>query len=148
MNGVMLNLGGYSFEIENAPYQELARQSGWNWPEQELIGTTPAMQFTGRQADKISLRGMLVPGFTGGRLAVESLRLLGDLGQPLPLVSGTGFFLGLWVLESVEHSEDVHFSDGSPRRMSFTVGLKRYADSITGLKSAVAAIKKIPQLFA
>lgn len=148
MNTVMMNLGGYSFEIASTPYQELMRQTGWKWPEQELIGTTPAMQFTGRQADKISLRGLLVPGFTGGRLAVESLRLLGDLGKPLPLVSGTGFFLGLWVLESVEHSEDVHFSDGSPRRMSFTVNLKRYADTITALKSAVAAIKQIPQLFA
>jgi phage protein U len=147
MNAVMMNLGGYSFEIATTPYQELMRQSGWNWPEQELIGSTPAMQFTGRTADKISLKGMMVPGFTGGRLTVEVLRLLGDLGLPLPLVSGTGFFLGLWVLESVEHSEDVHFSDGSPRRMTFTVGLKRYADSITALKSAVSAIKKIPQLF-
>lgn len=148
MSGVMMNLGGYSFEIATTPYQELMRQSGWNWPEQELIGSTPAMQFTGRTADKINLKGMMVPGFTGGRLTIESLRLLGDLGQPLPLVSGTGFFLGLWVLESVEHTEDIHFSDGSPRRMTFTVGLKRYADSITALKSAVSAIKKIPQLFA
>lgn len=148
MSGVMMNLGGYSFEIATTPYQELMRQSGWNWPEQELIGSTPAMQFTGRQADKISLRGMMVPGFTGGRLTVESLRLLGDLGQPLPLVSGTGFFLGLWVIENVDNTEDVHFSDGTPRRMTFSVGLKRYADTITALKSAVSAIKKIPQLFA
>jgi phage protein U len=147
MNAVMMNLGGYSFEIATTPYQELMRQSGWNWPEQELIGATPAMQFTGRTADKISLKGMMIPGFTGGRLTVEILRLLGDLGLPLPLVSGTGFFLGLWVLESVEHTEDIHFSDGSPRRMTFSVGLKRYADSITALKSAVSAIKKIPQLF-
>jgi phage protein U len=147
MNAVMMNLGGYSFEIATTPYQELMRQSGWNWPEQELIGSTPAMQFTGRTADKISLKGMMIPGFTGGRLTVEILRLLGDLGLPLPLVSGTGFFLGLWVLESVEHTEDIHFSDGSPRRMTFSVGLKRYADSITALKSAVSAIKKIPQLF-
>jgi len=147
MTGIMMNLGGYSFEISTTPYQELMRQSGWNWPEPELIGSTPAMQFTGRTADKISLKGMMIPGFTGGRLTVEILRLLGDLGLPLPLVSGTGFFLGLWVLESVEHTEDIHFSDGSPRRMTFSVGLKRYADSITALKSAVSAIKKIPQLF-
>jgi phage protein U len=147
MNAVMMNLGGYSFEIATTPYQELMRQTGWSWPEQELIGTTPAMQFTGRTAEKISLRGMIVPGFTGGRSAVETLRLLGDLGKPLPLVSGQGFFLGLWVLEGVEHSEDIHFSDGAPRRMTFTVNLKKYADTIISLTGAVNALKRIPQLF-
>lgn len=147
MNTVMLNLGGFSFEIETAPYQELTRQTGWNWPEQELIGVPPAMQFTGRQAEKINLRGLLAPGFTGGRAAVESLRALGDLGKPLPLVSGTGFFLGLWVIESVEHGEDIHFSDGSPRRMTFGVGLKKYADSIASLTGVTNALGRIAQLF-
>ena len=144
---MMLNLGGYSFEIGTTPYQELVRQTGWNWPEQELIGATPAMQFTGRQSEKISLKGMLVPGFTGGRLAVEIVRLLGDLGRPLPLITGQGFFLGLWVIESVEHGEDIHFSNGEPRRMSFTINLKKYADTIISLTGAANAVKRIPKLF-
>jgi phage protein U len=144
---MMINLGGFPFMIDTAPYQELTRQTSWKWPEQELIGTTPALQFTGKNAETITLRGMLVPGFTGGREIVTALRLLGDLGTPLPLVAGNGFFLGLWVLESIEHGEDIHFADGSPRRMSFTVTLKKYADALTAIKGAVNKLKQIPQLF-
>ena len=147
MTTVMLNLGGFSFEVQTAPFRELTRQTGWKWPEQELIGTTPAMQFTGKEAEKISLRGIMVPGFTGGREIVTALRLLGDLGTPLPLVAGNGFFLGLWVLESVEHGEDIHFSDGTPRRMTFNVSLKKYADSLTTITGAIDKLRQIPNLF-
>lgn len=147
MTGMMINLGGFPFMIETAPYQELVRQTSWKWPEQELIGTTPAMQFTGKNAETITLRGMLVPGFTGGREVVTALRLLGDLGTQMPLIAGNGSFLGLWVLESIEHGEDIHFSDGSPRRMTFNVQLKKSADALTAIKGAINKLKQIPNLF-
>jgi phage protein U len=147
MTGMMINLGGFPFMIETAPYQELTRQTSWKWPEQELIGTTPAMQYTGKNADTMTLRGMLVPGFTGGTETITALRLLGDLGTQLPLIGGNGFFFGLWVLESIEQGEDLHFSDGSPRRMTFTVQLKKSADALTAIKGAVNKLKQIPSLF-
>lgn len=143
----MMNLGGYSFEIGTTPYQELTRQTGWDWPEQQLIGSAPAMQYTGKKAEKISMRGMLLPGFTGDRSSIEALRLLGDQAKPLPLVTGQGFFLGLWVIESIEQSEDVHFSDGTPRRMSFSIELKKYADTYDGAPQ-LGNISRALQIFA
>jgi phage protein U len=148
MTGMMMNLGGFPFLMDTAPYQELVRQTSWKWPEQDVIGGEPVLQFTGKEAEKITLRGMLVPGFTGGREVVTALRLLGDLGTPLPLVAGNGFFLGLWVLESVEHGEDIHFSDGSPRRMTFSVTLKKSSNIIKSIIGAVDKLKQIPNLFA
>ena len=116
MNGFMLILGGFPFMLETAPFQSLARSSGWNWPEQQVIGSTPALQYTGKQAETVTLTGMLCPELTGDRSSLESLRLLADLGRPLPLVSGTGLFMGLWVIEELQQDEDVHFAAGVPRR--------------------------------
>jgi phage protein U len=147
MTGVMLILGGYPFLLDGTPYQDFARQTGWDWPEQSLIGSPPAMQFNGRQAEKITVRGTLVPGFTAGREALAALRLLGDQGLPLPLIGGNGYFFGLWVIESLEEGQDVHFADGSPRRMTFSVGLKKYADTIVSLTGAVDKLKQLPRLF-
>lgn len=147
MTGFMLTLGGFPFMLETLPFQNLARQSGWNWPEQQLIGTTPALQFTGKQAEKITLSGLLCPELTGDRSSLEALRLLADQGKPLPLVSGTGLFLGLWVIESVEQGEDIHFSDGTPRRMNFTVNLVKYGDMLSAVGSALGSLSRVAQLF-
>ena len=147
MNGFMMILGGFPFMLETLPFQELARQTGWNWPEQALIGTTPALQFTGKQAEKVTLSGMLCPELTGDRSSLEALRLLGDLGKPLPLVSGAGLFMGLWVIESVEQGEDIHFADGTPRRMTFNLQLKKYGDMMSAVGSALGNVSRIAQLF-
>ena len=144
---MMMNLGGFPFMIETLPFQEKTRRTAWKWAEQDLIGTTPALQATGKDAETISLRGMLCPGFTGGQGSLTALRLLGDLQTPLPLVGGNGMFYGLWVIESVEDSEDIHFADGSPRRMTFTINLKKYASALKALVGAANKLKQIPQLF-
>lgn len=129
--------------LQTAPYQELSRQTSWKWAEQELIGNAPALQYTGKNADSITIRGMLVPGFTGGIEMLTTLRLLGDLGKPLPLVGGNGFFYGLFVIESLEQGEDIHFEDGSPRRMSFSITLKKYGSALSALKGAVNKISRL-----
>ena len=144
---MMMNLGGFPFMIETLPFQEKTRRTAWKWAEQDLIGTTPALQATGKEADTISLRGMLCPGFTGGPLSLTALRMLGDIQTPLPLVGGNGMFYGLWVIESIEESENLHFSNGSPRRMSFTINLKQYAGTIKALMGAADKLKQIPKLF-
>lgn len=140
MNEIMMIYGGFAFMLPTVPYQSLVRQSGWRWPEQEVVGAMPAMQFTGATAETIDLTGTLVPGFTGGRIELEALRQLGNLGLPLPLVTGTGLFLGMWVMTSLRESQDVHFSDGTPRRMSFDLLLKKQADEISIIKRGVRAV--------
>lgn len=147
MNGFMMTIGGFPFMLGTVPYQQLNRQTGWSWPEQALIGTTPALQFTGKQAEKITLSGMLCPELTGDRSSLEALRLLGDLGKPLPLVTGTGLFMGMWVIEDLNQGEDVHFSDGTPRRMTFNLQLKKYGDMTSAIGSAVGSISRIVQIF-
>lgn len=147
MNGFMMTLGGFPFMLDTLPYQQLARQTGWNWPEQQLIGAAPALQYTGKAAEKITLSGMLCPELTGDRSDLEALRALGDLGKPLPLVSGTGLFMGLWVIESLEQGEDVHFRDGTPRRMTFNLQLKKYGGMMSAIGAAVGAVSRIVQIF-
>ena len=147
MSGVMMILGGFPFTLETAPYQKLTRQTGWEWPEQKRIGTTPALQYTGKQAEQITLSGLLCPELTGDRSTLETLRLLADLGKPLPLIAGTGLFMGIWIIESLEQGEDVFFIDGVPRKIDFTVGLKKYASSYGELTGALGALSRVAQIF-
>lgn len=140
MTEIMMIYGGFAFMLPTVPYQNLVRQTGWRWPEQEVVGAIPAMQFTGVTAETIDLSGTLVPGFTGGRPSLEALRQLGNLGKPLPLVTGTGLFLGMWVMTSLREGQDVHHADGTPRRMTFDLSLKKQADEISIIKQAAQAV--------
>lgn len=147
MNGVMLILGGFPFMLSTAPFQTLARQSGWEWPEQKRIGTTPALQYTGKQAESITLSGMLCPELTGDRSTLSALRLLANTGKPLPLIAGTGLFLGIWVIEDISTTEENFFWDGVPRKMDFTIKLKKYAEGYGALTSALGRLSGLAQLF-
>lgn len=123
---VMMQLGAFQFGISTAAYQELSRKTSWRWAQQDVVGTRPALQFTGDGEDTISLQGTVFPEHRGGFYQVENLRTLGSLGQPQLLVSGYGELLGRWVIESVDERQAVFAAFGRPRKQEFTVQLKRF----------------------
>ena len=122
----MLSLGGYKFEVATAAYQELARSTGWEWAEQGRIGQRPALQFTGLQAETITLPGVIYPYWKGGLTQLPQLRRLADAATPLLLVSGLGQNVGRYVIERIDERQTVFFPNGAPRKIEFTITLKRY----------------------
>jgi phage protein U len=124
---VMMVLGTYAFALSSAAYQEFTRSSAYTWAEQPLIGGRPALQFTGIDAETVTLRGTIYPTFRGGLRQVDAMRALAGRGAPLRLVSGLGSNLGAWVIEKISEGHTVFFSDGTPRKIDFDLTLKRYA---------------------
>ena len=146
MKGTLIILGPFRFSLGGAAYDSLSRKSGWDWKEVDRVGVMPALQYTGPRNDTIALEGRLIPGFTGGIEQLARMRLVADLGTPMPMVDGTGRVHGLWVIESVEDTGTKHFKDGYPRMVTFNVGLKKYGDG-AGVLGVLTKASKLISLF-
>lgn len=152
MINVMLALGTYRFSIDTAAYQQFARESNYEWAENDRVGQAPSMQFTGRKGETISLDGIILPDFRGGYGQLNAMRAEADRGVQLPLISGTGDFLGNWAITSIREGQEIFWSNGVPRKMTFTIGLKRYvsvgsifngikyADEVSGLIGQISQL--------
>lgn len=125
---MMLALGLFVFEMGTLPYQEFQQRIAWRHPSNSRVGKRPARQFTGPDDEIITLSGTLLPELTGGALALDLLRYMGDTGEAWCLVEGTGRVYGFFVIESLDIKKDHFFRDGAARRYDFTIGLARVGD--------------------
>jgi phage protein U len=137
----MLILGAFPFSVNTAAYQQLQRSNQYQWASQARLGKSiakhlgvggPAYQFIGPGDETISLNGAIYPQYVGlpGRLSLSALRLQADAGIALPLVSVGGLLLGRFIIEQIQETDSALFSDGSPRKIEFTLSLKRYNEDL------------------
>lgn len=126
MAEVMMQLGLLQFSLDTAVYQRLSRSTEYRWARQPRIGTNDAMQFTGYGPETIEFEGVVYPHFKGGLKQVDRMRTQASIGIPLPLVSGAGRVLGLWVVEAISEGQEVFAKRGIPRRQDFTMRIARY----------------------
>jgi phage protein U len=133
---MMLALGMFVFSLHTAAYQEMQRQTDWRHASNNRFGAAPARQFVGRGDDAISLPGIILPELAGSLLSLDALRLMANTGKAWPMVEGSGRIYGLWVIESLSETKTLFFRDGTPRRIEFTVNLKRIDDDRIDLLGA------------
>ncbi|MBJ2247449.1 phage tail protein [Pseudomonas haemolytica] len=136
---MMLSLGMFVFSLSTLAYQELQRQTNWRHASNSRVGAPPALQFVGRGDDTITLPGIILPELAGSVLSLDALRLMANTGKAWPMVEGTGRIYGLWVIESLSETKTVFFRDGTPRRIEFTVTLKRTDDDRIDLLGAATS---------
>jgi len=125
---MMLALGMFVFSLSTAAYQALQRQTEWRHTSSNRVGAAPARQFLGRGDDSITLPGVILPELAGSALSLDALRLMANTGKAWPMVEGSGRIYGLWIIESLSETKTLFFRDGTPRRIEFTVSLKRIDD--------------------
>ncbi len=121
----MLQLGPFVFSIATAAYQQFQRQTRQRWSSNPVVGDRPKYQFIGQGEDTITLNGMLYPELTGGAINIELLRQIAALGEEQIMTSGNGLILGWWLIDGVSETKTVFFSDGSARKISFNLTLKK-----------------------
>lgn len=144
----MIALGPFRFDINRLPFQEMTRSSGYKWAEVPLVGTSPALQYTGKDADTMTLPGVFYPTHSGGLSQLPIMRLAAEQGQALPMSTAFGFFLGLWAIVRIEETQTYFFTDGTPRKVEFTIELKQYASPTDLARVAVStALGVISRLF-
>ncbi|WLH22276.1 phage tail protein [Pseudomonas sp. FP215] len=136
---MMLSLGMFVFSLSTLAYQELQRQTNWRHASNSRVGAPPALQFVGRGEDTITLPGIILPELAGSVLSLDALRLMANTGKAWPMVEGTGRIYGLWVIESLSETKTVFFRDGTPRRIEFTLTLKRTDDDRIDLLGAATS---------
>jgi len=121
----MMCLGQFVFGLKTAPYQSFQHQIGWRHPSNSRVGLRPARQYIGPDDESITLSGVLLPELAGNILALDELRTMADEGDAYVLVDGTGNLYGRYVIESIDETGTVFFRDGTPRRVEFSLALKR-----------------------
>ena len=128
-NYAMAVLGMFVFTQKTIPFQTLDRESNWRHPTNSVVGGMPKTQFTGKEGEKITISGRLMPEITGGRFSIKMLELMADSGGSFPLIDGATFELvGFFVIESQSENRYEKFGDGAPRAIDFTLNLKRTDD--------------------
>ncbi|VVM80875.1 hypothetical protein PS682_02327 [Pseudomonas fluorescens] len=137
---MMMALGMFVFSLKTAAYQELQRQTDWRHASNNRVGAAPARQFVGRGDDAITLPGIVFPELAGSALSLDAIRLMANTGKAWPMVEGAGRIYGLWVIESLSETKTLFFSDGTPRRIEFTLSLKRTDDDRIDLLGAATSI--------
>lgn len=137
---MMLALGMFVFSLSTAAYQELQRQTEWRHASNNRVGAAPARQFVGRGDDTITLPGVILPELAGSALSLDALRLMANTGKAWPMVEGSGRIYGLWIIESLSETKTIFFRDGTPRRIEFTLSLKRIDDDRIDLLGAATRV--------
>ncbi|WP_460104164.1 phage tail protein [Pseudomonas sp. S2_D10] len=137
---MMLALGMFVFSLSTAAYQALQRQTDWRHASNPRVGAAPARQFVGRGDDTITLPGIILPELAGSALSLDALRLMANTGKAWPMVEGSGRIYGLWIIESLNETKTLFFRDGTPRRIEFTLNLKRIDDDRIDLLGAATRV--------
>ena len=144
-NAPQFIFGPFTFCLATASPEEFERDTGWKWVEQDRIGNIPALQYVGKEAETVTLKGKLVPPFTGGREQLDKLRSMANTGKPYNLITGTGIVLGQFVIERISDRTGNMLWDGRSRLTEFTLSLKKY-DNATGTGST-GRIGKLLKLY-
>lgn len=125
---MMMTLGFFIFSRFTLPYQNEGDEKQWRHPSNSRIGARPSYQFLGVGEQTKQLTGVLMPEVTGGTTNLKQLEDMADTGRAYPLIDGLGRMHGMFVINSISTGKAEFFSDGSPRRIEFTVQLTRVDD--------------------
>ena len=141
---MMLALGMFVFMRQTLPYQTLQRDAEYRWPSNSRVGKRDAFQFLGVGEEKITLAGVLYPEVTGGRMTMTTIRLMAEEGRAWPLLDGTGMIYGMYVINNVSDTGSVFFSDGTARKIDFTLTLTRVDPSLAALYGDIGKQAETP----
>lgn len=110
----------------------MRRQKRYNTPTQDRLTRQPAAQAVGTGSETLTVSGAIFLAAHGaGHL--DQLRILGDALNPVTLTTGYGEALGRWYIASIEEEQHYFFSDGAPRKQTFTLEFTRYGDDYQNL---------------
>lgn len=130
---MMLTLGMFVFMRQTLPFQTMQRDAEYRWPSNPRVGQRDAYQFLGVGEEKVTLSGVLYPELTGGRITMTTVRLMAEEGRAWPLIDGAGAIYGMYVINNVSETGSVFFSDGTARKIDFTLTLTRVDPSLAAM---------------
>lgn len=132
-DNVMLMIGSFPFMIQTAGFDKLTRSTNWRWGSTELIGTSPNYQYIGQGEKTITISGGIYPHQHGFATSLDYLKKLAERGEPHLMVNMFGMSMDYWIINSINETESVYFSNGTPRKIEFEISLSYVGEySING----------------
>lgn len=125
---MLMSLDQFVFGLSTLAYTELQRQTQWKHRNSSRVGARDARQFSGPGDDTITLNGTLSPELTGKLSSLKELEAMADAGEAYAMVDGAGNVYGAFVIESMNQTQKLHFEDGTPRLIEFSISLARVDD--------------------
>ncbi len=125
---MLMSLGLFTFSLQTAPFETVRRATSQRWAKADRIKKGAAQQWTGPGDDTLVIEGVLMPEATGGAENLDKLRDMAAQGKAWILTAGTGETLGRWIIEQVDERRSRMRADGSPRKIDFSLALRRYWD--------------------
>lgn len=126
---VMLALGRFAFGMATAAYDSMQRQLQFKHSAVARVGARDAFQALGPGDDVITLSGLVAPEVTGTLASLDDLIDMGNTGAAFALVDGTGKVYGGYFIESMQNTASFFYPNGVPRRVEFSITLKRNDDT-------------------
>lgn len=121
----LMSLGMFIFAMDSVPYETLSRKTNWRFGRSERVGAHAAAQFLGPGEETISIAGMLAPPVVGDYGNLRVLKEMGSSGDALDLVDSEGVVHGRFTIESIDEKQSYILDGGVPRKVDFTLELKR-----------------------
>lgn len=137
---MLLALGMFVFGMDSLVYNQIQRRRSWRHPTNDRVGARPAGQFAGPGDDVITLPGVLAPGLTGRREALDELAAMADAGEAYTLVDGDGEHFGAYVITDLDETRRHITIDSQPRLIDFTLTLKRMDDDVAAQDATEAPL--------
>ncbi|MFP3244723.1 MAG: phage tail protein [Paraburkholderia sp.] len=138
---MMMSLDQFVFSLKTAPFRELQRQRNWKHRTSSRVGSRDASQFTGAGEDTITLNGLVAPETIGSIGSLDELATMADAGDAYVLVDGIGNVYGAFIIDGLNETQTFHTVEGIPRRIEFSLTLKRVDDDMLAQAAKKAATR-------
>ncbi len=124
--------GFFPFSLESLPYEGFSKKGSYKYGSNSRVGARDAKQFLGPGEETVILTGKLLPMITGGRNAIELLRLQASFGQGFPLIERTGRIHGNYICVNADEVARQFEHTGAPHVVDFSLEFKRVGDDMLG----------------
>jgi phage protein U len=118
-------LGPFQFRALGFGFTERDDDVETPWAEIELANRIDQQHWVGPKSQGETIKGVLFPEEYGGVETLRGLKRAAWAGTPLMLVTFAGDVHGLFVVHAVKSENSLGKADGSARRVSYTITIKR-----------------------
>lgn len=122
---------------ETTGFDNFQRDTQYSWTSQERLSRDPAMQFTGRGEETITVEGKTYPYHFGGLSTLKLLRDAASAGRPYILArfytvqnpkAYVSEVIGNFVIKRIRTVESKIGRIGIAHKVDFTIEMTRYGD--------------------
>lgn len=130
MKLVPMRLGPLEFSLPEGAFSSREYSASYRLDVSEPIEGPGKPTFRGLESERLTIRGVVFPGFSGKLSSVQRFRDFAARGESALLVDGEGTIYGAWFLREVTERQDVFTPTGLPRRIEYDLTLVRDPDEV------------------